>query len=39
MYETVFFFLNHVGGDLFLGVLDDGTVLGAPDKAASEMIQ
>lgn len=31
--------MNYVGGDLFLGVLDDGTALGAPDKAASEMIQ
>lgn len=38
-YETVCSFLNRFGGDLFMGVLDDGTVLGVPEKAASEMIK
>lgn len=38
-YETVCSFLNRFGGDLFLGVLDDGTVSGIPEKAASEMIK
>ena len=28
VYETVCSFLNRFGGDIFLGVLDDGTVLG-----------
>lgn len=34
-YETVCSFLNRFGGDLFMGVLDDGSVLGVPEKAAS----
>jgi len=38
-YETVCSFLNRFGGDLFLGVLDDGTVLGVPEKAASDMMK
>ena len=38
-YETVCSFLNRFGGDLFLGVLDDGTVVGVPEKVASEMIK
>lgn len=38
-YETVCSFLNRFGGDLFLGVLDDGTVLGVPEKAASDMVK
>lgn len=33
VYETVCSFLNRFGGDLFMGVLDDGTVLGVPQKA------
>lgn len=39
VYETVCSFLNRFGGDIFLGVLDDGTVLGVPEKAASDMIK
>lgn len=38
-YETVCSFLNRFGGDIFMGVLDDGTVLGIPEKAASDMIK
>lgn len=38
-YETVCSFLNRFGGDLFLGVLDDGTVLGVPEKAAPDMVK
>lgn len=38
-YETVCSFLNRFGGDLFLGVLDDGTVVGVPEKAASDMVK
>lgn len=29
-YESVCSFLNRFGGDIFLGVLDDGTVEGVP---------
>ena len=39
VYETVCSFLNRFGGDLFLGVLDDGTVLGVSEKAAPELIK
>lgn len=39
VYETVCSFLNRFGGDIFLGVLDDGTVSGVPDKAASDMVK
>ena len=38
-YESVCSFLNRFGGDLFLGVLDDGTVVGVPEKAASSMVK
>lgn len=38
-YETVCSFLNRFGGDLFMGVLDDGTVLGVSQNAASDMIK
>ena len=38
-YETVCSFLNRFGGDIFLGVLDDGTVSGIPPKAAPDMIK
>ena len=34
VYESVCSFLNRFGGDLFMGVLDDGTVCGVPEKAA-----
>ncbi len=36
VYETVCAFLNRFGGDIFLGVLDDGSVAGiAPEHAPS----
>lgn len=38
-YQTVCSFLNCFGGDLFLGVLDDGTVEGVPEKAAPAMVK
>ena len=38
-YETVCSFLNRFGGDIFLGVLDDGTVLGVPESAVQDMIR
>ncbi len=38
-HETVCSFLNRFGGDLFLGVLDDGTVVGVPEKAAPDMVK
>ncbi len=31
-YETVCSFLNRFGGDIFLGVLNDGTVFGVQKK-------
>ena len=39
VYETVCSFLNRFGGDLFLGVLDDGAVSGVPEKAAPDMVK
>ena len=33
-YETVCSFANHAGGSIFLGVKDDGTVIGVPEKSA-----
>lgn len=38
-YETVCSFLKRFGGDLFMGVLDDGTVAGVPEKAAPDMVK
>jgi len=38
-YETVCSFLNRFGGDIFMGVLDDGTVSGVPEKAAPDMVK
>ena len=38
-YDTVCSFLNRFGGDLFLGVLDDGTVIGLPEKAVPDMVK
>ena len=38
-YETVCSFSNRFGGDIFMGVLDDGTVLGLPEKAAPDMVK
>ena len=39
VYETVCSFSNRFGGDIFLGIQDDGTVNGVPEKAAPEMIK
>lgn len=39
VYETVCAFLNRFGGDIFLGVLDDGTVAGLSEKAAPQLIK
>lgn len=39
LYETVCSFLNRFGGDIFMGVLDDGTIVGVPEKAALDMIK
>lgn len=39
VYETVCSFLNRFGGDIFMGVLDDGTVIGVPEKAAPDMVK
>lgn len=38
-YESVCSFLNRFGGDIFMGVLDDGTVNGVPPNAASDMVK
>lgn len=38
-YETVCSFLNRFGGDIFMGVLDDGTVMGLPEKAVPDMVK
>lgn len=38
-YESVCSFLNRFGGDIFLGVLDDGTVCGIPQNTAQDMIK
>lgn len=38
-YETVCSFLNRFGGDIFMGVLGDGTVSGVPEKAAPDMVK
>lgn len=38
-YESVCSFLNRFGGDLFMGVLDDGTVVGVPPKSAQDMVK
>lgn len=37
--ETVCAFLNRWGGDIFLGVEDDGTILGVPEKAVKDLIR
>ena len=38
-YETVCSFLNRYGGDIFLGVEDNGSVRGVPSNAAADMIK
>lgn len=39
VYETVCSFLNRFGGDLFLGILDDGTVSGVSERNASDLVK
>lgn len=39
VYESVCSFLNRFGGDIFMGVLDNGTVMGVPKKAAADMVK
>lgn len=39
VYESVCSFSNRFGGDIFMGVLDDGTVLGIKETAAPDMIK
>ncbi|MDR1247660.1 MAG: putative DNA binding domain-containing protein [Clostridiales Family XIII bacterium] len=38
-YETVCSFLNRFGGDIYLGVEDNGSVTGVQEKTASEIIK
>ncbi|MDR1136145.1 MAG: putative DNA binding domain-containing protein [Clostridiales Family XIII bacterium] len=38
-YETVCSFLNRFGGDIYLGVEDNGSVVGVPGKAALGIIK
>jgi ATP-dependent DNA helicase RecG len=38
-YETVCAFLNRFGGDIYLGVEDDGAVIGLPPNAAPDMVK
>lgn len=38
-YESVCSFLNRFGGDIFMGVENNGKVVGVPVKAASDMIK
>ena len=38
-YQTVCSFLNRFGGDIFLGVEDNGEVIGLPSKAAQDMVK
>lgn len=39
VYESVCSFSNRFGGDIFMGVLNDGTVIGVPKNAVSDMIK
>ncbi|MCL2059302.1 MAG: putative DNA binding domain-containing protein [Oscillospiraceae bacterium] len=38
-YETVCSFLNRFGGDVFLGIEDNGEVIGVPPKSAPDMVK
>ena len=38
-YETVCSFLNRFGGDIYLGVEDDGSVGGIPEKAVPDVVR
>ena len=37
--ETICSFLNRFGGDILLGVLDDGSVVGVPENAVNDLIR
>ncbi len=39
VYQTVCSFLNRFGGDIFLGVLDNGEVEGIPEKSVPTLIK
>lgn len=39
VYESVCSFLNRFGGDIYMGVLNDGTVVGVPENAAPDMVK
>jgi ATP-dependent DNA helicase RecG len=38
-FETVCLFSNRFGGDIYLGVLDNGSVVGIPENAAQSMVK
>ncbi|MDR0946569.1 MAG: ATP-binding protein [Ruminococcus sp.] len=38
-YQTVCSFLNRFGGDIYLGVTDNGTIVGVPEKAADGLVK
>ena len=38
-FETICAFLNRIGGDILLGVSDDGKVLGLPSNSAEQIIR
>lgn len=38
-YESICAFLNRNGGDVLLGVTDDGEVVGVPPKSAKDMVR
>jgi len=38
-YETVCSFLNRFGGDIYLGVEDNGEVVGVPENAAPDILK
>jgi len=38
-FETVCSFLNRYGGDIFLGIEDDGNVIGIPHNAVTDIIK
>lgn len=38
-FETICSFSNRFGGDIYLGVLDNGTVVGVPENAAPSMVK
>ena len=38
-YESVCSFLNRFGGDIYLGIEDNGVIYGVPENAASDMVK